>query len=85
MKRELPVTSCTECGAAGYNSRVASSRCCKTIGEQRCNGVNAAVKSADWIDCTQCASTGYYKNKECPQCKGAGYQYLGLKGKESVA
>jgi hypothetical protein len=86
MKRELPVTSCTECGAVGYNMRVANGRCCKTIGERRCSGVNAiAVKNLDWIECVHCQATGYYRNKECPKCKGAGYLFVGLIGKETVA
>ncbi len=86
MKRELPVTCCTECGGVGYNMRVANGRCSKTIGEQRCSGVNAiAVKTLDWIECVHCQATGYYRNKECPKCKGAGYLFVGLTGKETVA
>jgi hypothetical protein len=86
MKRDLPVTCCTECGGVGYNMRVANGRCSKTIGEQRCSGVNAiAVKSFDWIECIHCEATGYYRNKECPKCKGAGYLFVGLRGKETVA
>ena len=86
MKRDLPVTCCTECGGVGYNIRVANGRCSKTIGERRCSGVNAvAVKTLDWIECTHCEATGYYRNKECPKCKGAGYLFVGLRGKETVA
>jgi len=85
MKRDLPVTSCTECGGAGYNKRVANGRCCKIIGGQRCNGINAiAEKTSDWIECTQCEATGYYRNKECPNCKGAGYLFVGVRDKETV-
>src|SRR6267142_4606501 len=55
MRRELPVTSCTECGGAGYNMRVANGRCCKTSGERRCSGINAiAIKAFDWSECTHC-------------------------------
>jgi hypothetical protein len=86
MKRDLPVTCCTECGGVGYNMRVANGRCSKTIGEQRCTGVNAiAAKTFDWIECVHCEATGYYRNKECPNCKGAGYLFVGLRGKETVA
>jgi DnaJ-class molecular chaperone len=86
MKRDLPVTSCTECGGVGYNIRVANGRCSKTIGEQRCTGVNAiATKTFDWTECIHCEATGYYRNKECPNCKGAGYLFVGLRGKETVA
>jgi hypothetical protein len=85
MKRDLPVTCCTECGGVGYNMRVANGRCSKTIGEQRCNGVNAiAVQSFDWIECVHCQATGYYRNKECPKCKGAGYLFVGLRSKETA-
>ncbi len=85
MKRELPVTCCTECGGAGYNMRVANGRCCKTSGEQRCNGINAiAIQAFDWSECTHCQATGYYRNKECPKCKGAGYLFVGVRDKATV-
>jgi DnaJ-class molecular chaperone len=85
MKRELPVTCCTECGGAGYNIRVANGRCCKTSGEQRCSGVNAiAAKTSDWSACTQCQASGYYRNKECPNCKGVGYLLVGLTDNATV-
>jgi hypothetical protein len=85
MKRELPVTCCTECGGAGYNMRVANRRCCKTSGEQRCRGINAiADKTFDWNECTHCQATGYYRNKECPNCKGVGYLFVGLRDKATV-
>jgi DnaJ-class molecular chaperone len=85
MKRELPVTCCTECGGAGYNMRVANGRCCKTSGKQRCSGTNAiATQEFDWSECTHCLATGYYRNKECPSCKGAGYLFVGLRDKATV-
>jgi len=85
MKRELPVTCCTECGGAGYNLRVANGRCCKTSGEQRCHGINAmAIQTSDWSECTQCQATGYYRNKECPNCKGVGYLFVDLKDKATA-
>src|SRR5438046_2376221 len=85
MKRELPVTCCTECGGAGYNMRVANGRCCKASGEQRCRGINAiATKTFDRSECTHCQATGYYRNKECPNCKGAGYLFVGLRDEATV-
>jgi DnaJ-class molecular chaperone len=85
MKRELPVTCCTECGGAGYNMRVANGRCCKTSGKQRCGGINAiAIEARDWTECTLCQTTGYFRNKECPKCKGAGYLFAGLRDKATV-
>jgi hypothetical protein len=85
MKREQPVTCCTKCGGAGYNMRVANGRCCKTSGEQRCSGINAiAVETFDWSECKLCQATGYYRNKECPNCKGAGYLFVGLKDKATT-
>jgi hypothetical protein len=85
MKRDLPVTCCTECGGAGYNKRVAAGRCCKIVAGQRCNGINAvAEKTTDWIECFQCEATGYFRNKECPGCKGAGYLFVSVSDKEKV-
>jgi len=85
MKRELPVTCCTECGGAGYNISNANGRCCKTSGGQRCSGINAiAIKTFDWSECTQCQATGYYRNKECPNCKGAGYLFEGVRDKATA-
>jgi hypothetical protein len=85
MKRELPVTCCTECGRAGYNMRVANGRCSKVGGEQRCSGANAvAAEKGDWIECVQCQATGYYRNKECPKCKGAGYLLARLRSNGST-
>jgi DnaJ-class molecular chaperone len=72
-------------GGVGHNMRVANARCCKTIGEKRCIGINAiAVKTSDWNECTHCLATGYYRNKECPSCKGAGYLFTGLRDTETV-
>lgn len=77
LKREVPVTHCTLCGGAGYNSRVADRRCSKTIAGERCNGTNAnALNPSDWEDCSYCAATGYYRNKDCPQCQGVGYLFV---------
>ena len=60
-------------------------RCCKNIGEQRCEGINAmAAKKLDWEECTRCEATGYFRNKECPDCKGAGYLFVGLKDTAAV-
>jgi hypothetical protein len=85
MRRELPVTCCTECGRAGYNLRVANGRCCKISDEQRCTGVNAiAIKPLDWSECTHCGATGYHRNKECPNCKGAGYLFVGQRDAATV-
>jgi len=78
MKRDLPVTYCTKCGSTGYNIKVAGGRCCKNNGGQRCEGINAmATKALDWGECVHCQATGYYRNKECPECKGAGYLFVG--------
>jgi DnaJ-class molecular chaperone len=84
MKRELPVTYCTKCGGAGYNMRVANGRCCKNSGEQRCDGINAIIKTLDWGECTHCQATGYYRNKECPNCRGSGYLFVGLGDKATA-
>src|SRR5260370_42231529 len=55
LKRELPQTCCTECGAAGYNATVANGRCNKVIGEERCHGINQrATNIADWEEGASC-------------------------------
>jgi hypothetical protein len=85
LKRELPVTHCTQCGGAGYNSRVADRRCSKNIAGERCNGTNArALKQSDWEDCSNCESSGYYRNKECPRCQGVGYLFVRPKEEQAV-
>jgi hypothetical protein len=72
--------------ALGYNISVANGRCCKTSGEQRCSGINAiAVKTFDWSECKLCQATGYYRNKECPSCKGSGYRFEGVKDKATTS
>jgi hypothetical protein len=77
VKREQPVTCCTDCGGAGYNIRVANGRCCRTVAGLRCNGTNAsALSNSDWEECSYCLATGYYRNKECPQCRGAGFLFI---------
>jgi hypothetical protein len=82
MKRDIPVTSCTECGGVGHNLKVANGRCCKIFAGVRCAGTNAlADKALDWVECLHCEATGYYRNKECPNCKGAGYLLASLRDK----
>jgi hypothetical protein len=77
VKREQPVTCCTDCGGVGYNIRVANGRCCRTVAGRRCNGTNAsALNNSDWEECSYCLATGYYRNKECPQCRGAGFLFI---------
>ena len=84
MKRELPVTRCTECGGAGYNIRVANGRCCRNISERRCSGSNAIAVETVWSECAQCQATGYYRNKECPNCKGVGYLFVFFRDKTTA-
>ena len=85
MKRELPVTSCTVCGCVGYQMRAVNGRCCKTIGNERCIGVNAiANKTLDWNECPQCQASGYYRNKVCPNCNGAGFLFVGLRDAATI-
>jgi DnaJ-class molecular chaperone len=43
-----------------------------------------AIKTFDWSECTHCQATGYYRNKECPNCKGVGYLFVGLRDKATV-
>ena len=76
--REVPTTRCTECGAAGYNVSVANGRCNKTIGGERCHGINqSATNIADWEECAYCGATGFVRNKICSQCRGVGFLFAG--------
>src|SRR6266851_524586 len=78
LKRELPQTCCTECGAAGYNATVANGRCNKIIGEERCHGINQrATNIADWEECASCRATGFERNKICSLCRGVGFLFIG--------
>ena len=36
LKRPVPVTSCTECGNAGYNATLINLRCGKNVNGERC-------------------------------------------------
>ena len=78
LKRELPQTCCSECGAAGYNATVANGRCNKIIGEERCHGINQrATNIADWEECASCRATGFERNKICSLCRGVGFLFIG--------
>jgi hypothetical protein len=78
LKRELPKTSCSKCGAAGYNATVANGRCNKIIGGERCNGINqSATDIADWEECAPCGATGFDRNKICSLCRGVGFLLTG--------
>ncbi len=85
LKRELPVTFCMQCGGVGYNIKVADRRCSKTIAGERCIGTNAsAMELTDWEECSYCGATGYYRNKDCPQCQGVGYLFVRPRGKQAA-
>jgi len=61
MKRPRPVTSCTDCRAAGYNIDLANEKCGRTLAhEQRCKGtIQSAIGENDWAECPSCAASGY--------------------------
>ena len=85
LKREVPVTRCAHCGGAGYNSGVTDRRCPRIIAGERCNGINTSARnSGDWEDCSNCEATGYYRNKECPHCRGVGYLFVRPTEKQAV-
>lgn len=78
LKREVPTTYCTECGAAGYNPSVANGRCNKVIGGERCHGINrSAANIGDWEECACCRATGFERNKICSLCRGVGFLIVG--------
>ena len=74
LKRPVPVTSCTECGNAGYNPTLINLRCGKTIKGERCNGTNlSAINDSDWKECPSCNGIGAERNATCGRCRGAGW------------
>jgi DnaJ-class molecular chaperone len=73
LKRPLPVTSCTECGNAGYNPTLINLRCGKTVNGQRCKGTNSAAIESAWIECPSCHGIGAERNATCNRCRGAGW------------
>src|SRR5260370_499398 len=78
LKRELPQTCCTECGAAGYNATVANGRCNKIIGEGRCHGIKQrATNITDGEECASSRAAGVRRNKICSLCRGVGFLFIG--------
>jgi hypothetical protein len=80
MKRPLPVTSCTNCGAPGYSIERANRKCGRMIskkrggGTERCKGLNrSATLEKDWGECPSCAATGDEGANRCSLCNGVGW------------
>ena len=73
MKRLKPVTSCTNCGAPGYNIAVTDYRRCKRPG---CKGtIQSAIGIIDWAECPSCSATGREGDKVCGPCEGSGWLF----------
>jgi hypothetical protein len=74
MKRPKPVTSCTKCGAPGYNIALANGKCGRMVGKERCNGTNQSTPGVnEWVMCESCEASGYEGTPQCSQCGGPGW------------
>lgn len=77
-KRPLPVTSCTNCGAVGYNIALANRPCGRTVNKKRCKGINqSAIGTNDWKECPTCKGSGWQGGNMCSRCWGAGWLFVG--------
>jgi len=77
-KRPQPVTSCTKCGAVGYDIQLANGPCGRFVDRSmKCKGVNgSAINEGDWEECPSCGGTGDWANLHCDQCQGAGWLFV---------
>jgi len=76
MKRPKPVTSCTKCGAPGYEIALANGKCGRMVNWKRCKGTNqSAIGDKDWIECPSCEAFGYEGYPQCSQCGGPGWLF----------
>jgi hypothetical protein len=76
MKRPKPVTSCTKCGAPGYNIALANEKCGRIVNSKRCKGTNQdAIADKDWTECPSCEACGYEGSPQCSQCGGPGWLF----------
>jgi hypothetical protein len=76
MKRPKPVTSCTKCGAPGYNIALANGKCGRMVNWKRCKGTNqSAIGDNDWNKCPSCGAFGYEGSPQCSQCGGPGWLF----------
>jgi hypothetical protein len=77
MKRPKPVTSCTKCGAPGYNIALANGKCARRVNAKRCTGTNqSAIGHNDWAKCPSCEASGYEGTPQCSQCGGPGWLFV---------
>jgi hypothetical protein len=71
MKRPKPATSCTNCGAPGYNIGLTNGKCGRMVNWKRCKGTNqSANQENDWVECSACAASGYEGIAQCSHCDG---------------
>ena len=76
MKRPKPVTSCTICGAPGYDIKLADGFCGRMVRGKRCRGTNqSAISDDDWRECSTCAASGYERVGQCSVCDGFGWVF----------
>ena len=77
MKGPKPVTSCTKCGAPGYNIALANGKCGRVVNSKRCEGTNqSAIGDKDWPSVHLVTSCGYEGSPQCSQCGGPGWLFV---------
>jgi hypothetical protein len=77
MRRPKPSTSCTKCGAPGYDIDLANEKCERMVNRKRCRGTNqSAIGDKDWARCPSCEALGYRDDPQCSQCGGPGWLFV---------
>jgi hypothetical protein len=83
-KRPKPVTTCTNCGAPGYDIALANAKCGRMVNRKRCRGTNrSAIGGNDWAKCPSCEALGYEGIPQCSQCGGPGWLFVRDRNKKS--
>jgi hypothetical protein len=79
-KKLHPVAVCRMCHGITYRTEAINQRCGRSPRGRRCRGVfRSAVNEGDWKECTACAATGKYEERQCPFCDGIGWHFMKLR------
>jgi len=76
-KQPAPVTICTVCCRAGYNSIIVGTLCGRSYDGKRCGGViSSAIQEKVWAECPSCQAEGWIGRNSCAECDGTGWSYM---------